>query len=61
IFRWDMPDAPDTFREMRLRTWIDLAMRLNAQGVVEPITWEEWRELRDALQELRANDVGPAL
>ena len=56
-----MPDAPDTFREMRLRTWIDLAMRLNAQGVVEPITWEEWRELRDALQELRANDVGPAL
>ena len=45
---------------MQLRTWIDLAVRLNDQGVVEPIPWEEWRELRDELNRLRANALDPS-
>ena len=60
IRHWDTPYAPATFREMQLRTWIDLAVRLNDQGVVEPIPWEEWRELRDELNRLRANALDPS-
>jgi len=52
VRHWSMPEPPPTFREMQLRTWVDLVARLNDQGVLEPIPWEEWRRLRDELTAL---------
>jgi hypothetical protein len=39
---------------MELRTWVAVGSRLNAQGDVEAIPWQEWRQFREELQALVA-------
>jgi WD40 repeat protein len=52
------PMASTHLREMELRTWVALGSRLNAQGDVEAIPWQEWRGFREELQALAAR-AGP--
>jgi hypothetical protein len=42
---------------MDLRTWVALGARLNAQGVVEAIPWQEWQKLREELRGLEAKQI----
>jgi WD40 repeat protein/serine/threonine protein kinase len=50
---WRLPVRFTDPNEMKRRTHLALGARLNGQGVVEAIPWQEWQQLRD---ELRAND-----
>jgi WD40 repeat protein len=48
---WPVPEAELSLREMELRTWLALGVRLDAQGGWQSIPGPEWRALR---RELRA-------
>jgi WD40 repeat protein len=51
---WPLPVIPTLLREMELRTWLAVAARLNPQGIVEAIPWQEWQRLAAELRELTA-------
>jgi len=51
LFR--LPNPPADFREMQLRTWVELGARLNAQGDLETIPAAESQSLQE---ELAASD-----
>jgi WD40 repeat protein len=52
---WRLPVRLGDPDEMKHSTHVALGARLNAQGVVEAIGWQEWQQLRD---QLRADDEG---
>lgn len=49
---WSLPPVPVNLYEIRLRTWIALGSRLNAQGGITAIPWEQYGKLRDELRDL---------
>ena len=63
---WRLPLVPSNLREMQLCTWVGLGARQSVQGEIEPIPWEEWRELREELRRLQdlrkigVNEAQPA-
>jgi WD40 repeat protein len=51
---WPVPNAAVPLREMELRTWLSLGVRLDAQGAWQPIPGAEWQALRRELDALEA-------
>jgi len=49
---WRLPSPPTDLHEMRLRTWIALGSRLNAQREIAAIPSEQHRELHAELRDL---------
>jgi WD40 repeat protein len=51
VTRWPIAAVPGSLEELRLRTWAALGIRLDEQGAASPIPWQEWRDLRDRLDQ----------
>ena len=51
---WPVPALVSDLHEMGLRTWVSLGLELNAQGAVQAIPCERWRQLREELRALKA-------
>ena len=56
---WRVPSPPRDLREMELRTWTALGVRINDRGTTEPIPWREWQRLRARLARLDGRDTAP--
>jgi WD40 repeat protein len=57
---WPVPARVSELGEMELRTWVALGARLNREGVVQAIPWQEWRQLRDRLRRFAPGKPTPA-
>lgn len=51
---WSVPEEPSTLEEMRLKTSVALGSRRNDDGQIEPIGWQQWRQLKEALDKSQA-------